>query len=93
MLTACNQVGLANAVAEKEQDRNFVKALSRFVKAGRFDNLPTYAPLSAQSMANGFSTGYRFGYQQAVSLLIGSDVNFKTSVCDAAVTLANDILK
>lgn len=52
ILEACDQIGLARAVAAKGKDPDFSIAPKKMIHERRFDNLPTYTLLSAQAVAN-----------------------------------------
>jgi hypothetical protein len=90
ILKACSKDGLAAVVEAKIIDRNFSARLSSLIAMGKFSGLPSYSLLQAQSVANGMVVGYQAGYQAAIDLTF--DLK-KSDLCDAAVELANRLLK
>jgi hypothetical protein len=92
VLEACDQMGLANAVREKDTDRKFDVEISKMVSEGRFKDLPFSVLLSAQAVANGLRAGYEIGYREATQLA-HSNPAYKANVCAAAVKGADRLLK
>ena len=92
VLQSCGKDGLATSVKSKLKDPQFMTAIKNMIQDGRFDNLPPYAALSAQSFANRINAGYELGYKEALSFSF-QDPDVKTGICAAAVKMADDILK
>jgi hypothetical protein len=92
MLRACGQDGLARAVDAKQSDPTFKNELTTMISDGRFRDLPNYAILSAQNVANAMRAGYVSGFQEANKLAL-SLPSGKEYLCEVAVKSANEILK
>jgi hypothetical protein len=91
ILEACHHSELAKAVTDRIPDLNFSERIARYIEHGKFAGTPDPSILHAQSGAERFSAGYRFGMIQALKMTV--DPARDTDVCATGLQMGNDLLK